>query len=104
MAFGFGKGTTPYMSVSFDGIKLDDVDRLVVTFYQKKSGVTLTLPDEQIHKAKDGYWFRLTQEQTLQFSRGTVKMQLRFRNKNTNAYSTAIAEGDIEDVLNEEVI
>lgn len=83
---------------------MDDIEKVVVTFVQTKSGTELTIPQEQIHKEDEGFWFRLTQAQTLGFEKGTVKRQIRFKMTSTNAWATIIDSESNADVLYEEVI
>lgn len=104
MAFSFGRGETPYYSIKITGTD-EPIDRIVVTFEQTKSGTEITLPDDRIHYVeKMGWWLQLTQEETLSIQRGLAKLQVRVKEKNQNAWNTTIMEGDIDDVLYEEVI
>lgn len=98
------RGTTPYYVIKFKGVEMDDIDRVVFTIEQSKNGVEFTVPDEQMHRGEKGFWCRLTQEQTLQFAKGSISFQVRFRLKSTNAWAAKIGTDTVNDVLLEEVI
>lgn len=98
------RGTTPAYTIKFEGVSMDDIERVVFSFYQSKSDTLLTIPDEQMHKEDTAFWFRMTQEQTLSFEKGTVKEQIRFKMKSSNAWATVQFSESNADVLYEEVI
>lgn len=105
-----GRGTTPVYVIRVTGIETSLIDDVYITFEQEKSNQELTkhLPDIRIvegDEEKETYvYLQLTQEETLAFQKGSGKLQIRFLDKEGNAFKSVIVNTQISDVLYEEVI
>ncbi len=96
------RGTTPYYTIHFDGIELDQIDDIYVTFSQPRKGNILTVSN--VERTAEGFYIHLTQEQTLSLDRGSIYMQIRFTDVNGEAYATEQWDDEVSDVLQEGVI
>ncbi len=96
------RGTTPYYSITFDGIDLDDIADVYVTFSQPKKDKEVTISD--VTRTAQGFYIHLTQEQTLALAKGNMYIQIRFKDVNGEAYATEMWLDEVKDVLQEGVI
>ncbi len=105
-----GRGTTPVYVLHVTGVDTTILHDIYMTFEQNKSNQELTKhsPDIQIvpgSSADETYaYLQLTQEETLAFNKGSGKVQIRFIDKDGNAFKSTIVNMQISDVLYEEVI
>ena len=95
------RGTTPYYSIRFEGIDLDQIGEVYVAFSQPRKDREVIVAAD---RTAEGFYVHLTQEQTLALARGTLKMQIRFKDVNDEAYATEQWESEMADVLQEGVI
>lgn len=71
-----GRGTTPSLTVTLDGLELNTVDVLWLTLKQGSLEITKTLDDMEVNGNELSVW--LSQEETLQFSTSSrVSIQVR---------------------------
>lgn len=103
-SINMGRGTTPLYTIKFTGITLQDIGDIYITFEQTKSSQELTKHYPEV-AVGDGYaYVQLTQAETLAFQKGSAKMQIRFLDKNGNAFKSTIVNVQVSDVLYEEEI
>ena len=101
----FTRGTTPTYTFTFNGLSLYTVNDVYITFEQT-GGTELTKhsPDVVIEPMGNKAILTLTQTETLSFSKGSVKVQLRAIDENGTAVATAIFTDKVNEVLYEGVI
>ena len=99
------QGTTPTYLLKIDGYDLTD-KRVFVTIQGKFKRVTKTDDDLTITYEENvsAIAFGLTQEETLGFEPGAVKMQVRFIDANGIALATEVSEIEVKPVLFRKVI
>ena len=99
-----GRGTTPLYTITFEGISIDDLKDIYITFEQENSLKELTkhFPDVVVDGTKAKV--RLTQKETLSFKEGKGKVQIRFINKEDHAYKSDSFEMEVTNALYEGVI
>ncbi len=95
------RGTTPYYSIRFDGIDPAQISAVWLTLSQPRKDKEVIIYAD---RTAEGFYVHLTQEQTLALARGTLKMQIRFKDVNDEAYATEQWESEMADVLQEGVI
>lgn len=102
----FTRGTTPSYTFTFSGLDLSSVRDVYITFEQSSSGTEITkhAPDVDIDPAENKAGITLTQQDTLKFQKGSVKVQLRAIDENGTAVATAIFSDKVNEVLYEGVI
>lgn len=99
-----GRGTTPIYVITFNGIDIDELGDIYLTFRQRKRGRILTKHSPEL-VIGDGYaYVQLTQKETLSFSAGEGEVQVRFTDQTGNAYKTMVIGMDVSEVLHERVI
>ena len=100
------RDTTPTFTFKWgDGVDVDQIVDVCVSFYQKKTDHLLPLhySDGRVLLALDGVTVTLTQEETLAFSKGTCQIQLKLKFIDGTVWGSDFELEDIEDVLHEEV-
>ena len=102
------RGTTTQLNFDIDErFDLSKVKNLWITFRLQFDKKTFKLDEDNIEILPEEHKvvLSLTQEETLDFSRGPAKVQIRFLDENDEASCTDIVEiGDIKDVLQGGVI
>lgn len=108
------RGTTPTFHLYLDtDLDKDLLEAMWVTFKAPAAEVTKDFMDGDISVTiqeggeYDGQWHvvcQLTQEESLDFYKGSIEVQVRFRLSNGKAYATNIPRVDIEKILKEGVI
>lgn len=88
----FFRGTTPTLEISMGrGIKVEDIDSLIVYFSQGITILKKKLEDVKINKTTNMVYVSLSELETYMFSPSVVNVQLRYKLLNdTNIYSTRI--------------
>lgn len=88
----FFRGTTPTLEISMGrGIKVENIDSLIVYFSQGITVLKKKLEDVKINKTTNMVYVSLSELETYMFSPSVVNVQLRYRLLNdTNIYSTRI--------------
>ena len=98
--------TTPVLIFK---IKNDDFDMSSILIchitLENKNGLnSLTLDNPVIDTENKTVKVRLTQDQTAMFSIGLVRIQMKIKLKNDDVISTKVIEGDIMEILEEELL
>ena len=71
------RGTTPTYTIRVSGMDMANIDRMILSFEQNdEDGNISSELDLECTLASDGAYANLTREQTLAFSKGTVKVQV----------------------------
>ena len=88
----FIRGTTPTLEISMSrGIKVENIDSMVVYFSQGITVLKKKLEDVKIDKTTNMVYVPLTELETYVFSPSVVNLQIRYKMVNdTNIYSTRI--------------
>ena len=88
----FFRGTTPTLEISMGrGIKVENIDSLIVYFSQGITVLKKKLEDVKINKTTNLVYVPLSELETYMFSPSVVNVQLRYKLLNdTNIYSTHI--------------
>lgn len=88
----FFRGTTPTLEISMGrGIKVENIDSLIVYFSQGITVLKKKLEDVKINKTTNMVYVSLSELETYMFSPSVVNVQLRYKLLNdTNIYSTRI--------------
>ena len=86
----FIRGTTPTLEVSMSrGIKVENIDSMIVYFSQGITILKKKLEDVKINKTTNMVYVPLTELETYVFSPSVVNLQIRYKLVNdTNIYST----------------
>ena len=96
------RGTTPTITVELEDYSLESVDRVLVTirqdFYEINKESEVVIENETATAS-----VTLTQEETLGLRHGKCAIQIKFLSGDIVA-ATDIAEVDVEQILNEEVM
>lgn len=99
------RGTTPVLTINVKtDLDLNDVEKLYITF---KSTVCEKSYDETqvaLNPEHKTIIVQLSQEDTLEFNKSKVEVQLRMRMLNGKAYASKIANVDMNRILKEGVI
>lgn len=101
------RGTTPTLRIKIKSdIDLEQMKDIWVTVKNNIFEVTYKLSNNQIdiEKEEKRLLIKMSQEDTLNFSAGKVKIQVRFLDSMDTAFATKIAERDIGAVLKEGII
>lgn len=97
------RGTTPQHTFLFP-FDPATCSEIIVTYQQKGIDVLeKTLPDMTIDSTANTVSYRLTQEETLGFDEGFVRLQVKAKVGN-NVMASAIMNVPATEILNEEVI
>ena len=88
----FIRGTTPTLEISMSrGIKVENIDSMIVYFSQGITILKKKLEDVKINKTTNMVYVPLTELETYVFSPSVVNLQIRYKLVNdTNIYSTQI--------------
>lgn len=88
----FIRGTTPTLEISMSrGIKVENIDSMIVYFSQGITILKKKLEDVKINKTTNKVYVPLTELETYVFSPSVVNLQIRYKLVNdTNIYSTHI--------------
>ena len=88
----FFRGTTPTLEISMGrGIKVENIDSLIVYFSQGITVLKKKLEDVKINKTTNVVYIPLSELETYMFSPSVVNVQLRYKLLNdVNIYSTHI--------------
>lgn len=71
------RGTTPTYTVTVTGMNMANIERMILSFEQTDEDGNITNElDLECTLASDGAFAVLTREQTLAFSKGSVKVQV----------------------------
>lgn len=97
------RGTTPVIEVNVTGIQLSELENIYVTLRQDMQEITKT-NDEIIIEEGNIMHIPLTQEDTLKFDNGSVRVQMRATTKDGHAVASNIKKCLIEEILMEGVI
>ena len=102
----FTRGTTPVYSFTFSELTLSDMEDIYITFEQKKTNYELTKHGQDLtwDYVNNKVQVVLPQEDTLKFSKGEIKVQLRSIDHAGMALATDQFEDEVYDVLYEKVI
>ena len=108
------RGTTPTFNLYLDTeLDKDLLEELWATFKAPAAEITKKLSEGDISVMiqeggkYDRQWHvvcQLTQEESLDFYKGSIEVQVRFKLSNGKAYATNIPRVDIEKILKEGVI
>lgn len=94
------RGTTPTVMFRLSGLDNADVRNLYFTMEQGKKQLTKT----EYEYDKGVYYIKLTQEETLSFSEGKIKVQVKVLLFDGNVIASPIKVLGITDILMEEVV
>ena len=88
----FIRGTTPTLEISMSrGIKVENIDSMIVYFSQGITILKKKFEDVKINKTTNMVYVPLTELETYVFSPSVVNSQIRYKLVNdTNIYSTQI--------------
>lgn len=88
----FIRGTTPTLEISMSrGIKVENIDSMIVYFSQGITVLKKKFEDVKINKTTNMVYVSLTELETYVFSPSVVNLQIRYKLVNdTNIYSTQI--------------
>ena len=88
----FIRGTTPTLEISMSrGIKVENIDSMIVYFSQGITVLKKKFEDVKINKTTNMVYVPLTELETYVFSPSVVNLQIRYKLVNdTNIYSTQI--------------
>lgn len=117
------RGTTPTITITVSDYDLSYATDIWVTFEQTSSGTEITrewkrYPDDDDEDANDGIsvtgqviTVKLGQDETLEFSKGSVKLQAKFKTDDfddSTTRDTVVASDvvtlQVDDILNEDVM
>ena len=97
------RGTTPTLRCKIRGIRVSELDQVWITIRQKSYEVTKTLEDIIVNDFNNAFDVYLTQEETLGFHTGEVRVQLRAL-KDDVAIASNIVDSEMKKILKEGVI
>lgn len=104
----FTRGTTPVYTITFSDIQLSNLADVYITFEQNKDGsnVELTKHGDDLtwDTTNNRATVKLSQEETLKFKKGTIKIQIRAVDNEATAVATSIFDDTVSEVLYEKVI
>lgn len=96
------RGTTPTISIKLNtALSLDELEEIYVTFENKVKQLTKKKSELTIDDDKKRINFKLSQEETLLFQAGKVKVQLRLLTKGGTAYASTVRVMEMEEILKE---
>lgn len=94
------RGTTPTVMFHLNGLSYEDIKKLYLTFEQGTKQLTKT----EYEYDKRVYSVKLTQEETLLYSAGTVKVQVKVLLIDGTVVASPIKTLSMTDILMEEVV
>ena len=93
------RGTTPTLTFTLpDGVSLEDFSTVYLTFAQNGHNVLEKTKDE-LESTDDGFQLLFSQADTLRFSPGPIKIQLRARMPDGTAVASNIISTTAQEVL-----
>lgn len=98
------RGTTPTITLTVNELDLTELKSIYVTFCQAGKILTKQKGESGVEIDTHTVSIRLSQEETLRFSPGTVEVQLRGLTNGDNAFATNVGKVAVKDVLLKEVI
>lgn len=98
------RGTTPQITIQVEGINLKDCDQIVLSFKQGNKLLNKNSDDMEISDDGQSLICKLTQQETLDFSYGSVKIQLKCKTVDGEVQASDIFSKNIEDILDESVM
>ena len=101
------RGTTPTLVYNINSdseLNLSSMKQIWVTLKNLCYEKTYEKKELIINDEEKKIEIKLTQEDTLRFTKGSVKTQIRFLDENDSAYASNIEEVDINNILKEGVI
>lgn len=112
------RGTTPYFKFKWKedsvlpgaGINDISVSNILVTFEIKNFELTARESENRVIRTYDedqhwdGFYVRLTQQETLDMPLGDLSIQVKFFDSNTDVLATAMFKTKVKKALYEEVI
>lgn len=94
------RGTTPTISIQVNSnIDLSKMTEIWVTLKTSAKEKTYGLQNILVYPDDSKIEIKLTQEDTLSFNEGVVKLQVRFLDESDNAYASNIKEICIKQIL-----
>lgn len=98
-------GTTPTITLRITtDFNMDNIKQVWFTIASINNKLTKTINDVKIDSDDKTISVTLTQEETLSFSSGMIKVQARILTKNDEAFATPIKESKFEKILKGGVI
>lgn len=94
------RGTTPTVMFHLNGLAYEDIKKLYLTFEHGTKQLTKT----EYEYDKRVYSVKLTQEETLLYSAGTVKVQVKVLLIDGTVVASPIKTLSMTDILMEEVV
>lgn len=94
------RGTTPTIIFRLNGIDNEDIKNIYFTIEQDENQLTKT----EYEYENGVYHIKLTQEETLSFSEGQIKCQVKVLMLDGNVVASPIKKLGITDILMEEVV
>ena len=99
------RGTTPTLFLELDTeLVFDNLSEMWVTFKSPSVEITKTLSEVTFDSTTNKIIVSLSQEETLQFFKGVVEVQVRLLTESGLAYATTIENVDVGRILKEGVI
>lgn len=98
------RGTTPAIKVRLKGIELSTLQSLYLTFEQGNIELTKNLDDVTIDASDNSLSVTLSQQETLGFNDGDVKVQIRAMTVDGDAIASNIKTVSLGHILKEGVI
>lgn len=99
------RGTTPTLCLSLvTSLDLSKVDGVWVTFKSPCAEMTFTGEDVVVNDAERKLYVSMTQNDTLSFGTGKVKVQARLLMEDGKAFATDVEEVPVEAILMEGVL
>lgn len=99
------RGTTPAFSFKLNtDIDFEQIEELYITFRSQLNELSFSKQDCTINNEQKTISIRFTQEQTLEFSPGDVRVQIRIRVGKDRAYATPVKTINISQILKDGVI
>lgn len=93
------RGTTPVVKVNIKGIEVSELQSLYLTFDQGDIQITKKTEDLTIDTEDNSIKAHLSQQDTLEFGDGNVKIQLRAVTKDGIAVASSIKSKPIGEIL-----
>lgn len=93
------RGTTPTVKAKINNIDIVQIENCYITLEQNHYEIT-----KEATYVGDHYEITLTQEETLAFKTGKVRMQVKIKTIDETVLATNIVEKPISEILNEEIL
>lgn len=99
------RGTTPTIVFRVDTVlKVSEMKQIWVTFKSLNHKRTYDINEIKINSDDNTVSVNMSQEDTLDFCKGKVRVQIRFLDGNEKAYATVVKEIDMKNILEDGVI